>query len=278
MEISAVPCDVRIHMTPLHDRFYVGDVPAFLGLVKVLKADPEFRIRFDFGNQCLDLESMMMAGVVGIGVRLYKGAGGIFVESPTSRSDQCTLKVDSQSFLKALATLNTMSYAYLSLRTEDDAAICLDIYDAEGQCLGSGTVMTLTMDELDHEFLVTKPQDPYPYEIMVTNTGATWCTYLQAAAAETTVRYDHHKQLLIWSTSSVQSKVSLYLAVPPQSSCDVQLCLFPSVVQILRTIFQVTHQRATTMSLHEELPVRIVADLDTRGSFLRVYAGTKDDT
>jgi hypothetical protein len=265
-------------MTLLCDRFYVGDMCTFLGLVKVLKADPEFRIRFDFERECVELESMMMAGVVGIGVRLIKGSGSVFVPSPTSRSDQCTLKVDSQSFLTALAKLNAVSYAYLSLRPDDDAAICIDIYDTTGQCMGTGTVTTLTMDDSGLEFLVTGPQDPsYPYEIIVTNTGAKWCTYIQAAAMETTVRYDHLKHLLIWSTSSVQSNVSLYLAVPPQNSADVQLCLFPSVVGILRTVFQVTQKHATTVSLHEDLPVRIVAELDAHGSFLRVYAGTKDD-
>jgi hypothetical protein len=264
-------------MTLLLDRFYVGDVSGFLGLLKVLKTDPEFRLRFDFGQHCLELESMMMAGVVGVGVRLHQGEGGIFVPSPTVREDHVIFRVDSQSFLKAMTALNPLTYAYLSLRPDEDSAICIDIYDGVGQCMGSAVVNTLTLDDSDREFLVTNHHEPLSYAIKLKSTGRAWGTYLQAATTDTVIRYDSQMHVVHWETSNVHTRVSLHLGVSPQESPDVSVCLCPGVVSVLRTILQVVQKHPTTFSMHEDLPVCVTAVLDRQGSFLRVYAGTKDD-
>jgi hypothetical protein len=48
-------------------------------------------------------------------------------------------------------------------------------------------------------------------------------------------------------------------------------------LNILRGVLQVVTKYMTTLSISTELPVRLFARFDTVGSFIRVYAGTKDD-
>jgi len=261
------------------DRFYVGDMPAFLGLVKLLKADPDFMLRFDFPRQCLELESIMMAGIVAVGSRLFQGSGGIFVVSPQSRTDECLLRVDSQAFSKAISTLNQVSYAYLSLQPGEEATLCIDAYTEENVCIGSAVLNTLAFDDDHKNFtVINQAHDDLPYSIIAENLGGTWARFLQSASIETTLHYDPRLQQLQWVTHDQHTRMSLHLPISPQpATSEVQICLNPSVVTILRTVLQVTQKHSTTLAYSEDLPICLSASLDAQGSFIRIYAGTKDD-
>jgi hypothetical protein len=263
----------------LADRFYIGDVTTFMMLIKILKTDPEFCIAFDFGARRLDIESMLMAGVIGVGIRLVQGTNAIIVHSPMCRTDRVTFRMDSSAFHQAIVVLNHIPYAYMSISTnEEDDAICLYTYSKDHVNLGSAVVHSLNLEDHDTDFLVTNEdlREVLPYEVMIENPGTVWKSYIQASTIDTVIRYDNKTQRLTWETQNQQTKISLYLPVSTQYSSDIRVCLLPSVLNVLRTVVQVTSKHMTTLSISEDLPVRLFARFDTE-SFIRVYAGTKDD-
>jgi hypothetical protein len=267
-------------MALLPDRFHIGDVPSFLALVKIIKTDPEFCLCFDFGSRCVEIESMLMAGVVAVGIRLVQDTSGILAPSPITRLDRITLRVDSGAFHQAVVGLNHVPYAYMSFGlTEEDAAIGLYTYNKQHVRLGSAIVSTLNLEEHDADFLVTNEEqrEPLSYDVQVEQLGATWKAYMQSSAIDTVIRYIHEAQTIQWETKNQQTTVSLYLPVSVKNAPDVRVCILPSVLSILRSVLQVTSKQQTTLSIGEDLPVRLFAPLDTVGSFIRAYAGTKDD-
>jgi hypothetical protein len=262
------------------DRFYIGDVPKFMMLVKIIKMDPEFRICFDFTNRCLEIESMLMTGVVGIGIRLVQGTNGILVSSPIVRTDRMTLRMDSGAFHQAVLVLNHSPYAYMSISLNDDEdAICLYTYSREHVQMGSAEVHTLNLEDHDTDFLVVNDDKMavMSYEVMIEQPGEIWKSYMQASTIDTVIRYNSKTQNITWETNNHQTKIALYLPVSVVYPADVHVCLLPSVLNILRNVLQVTQKYPTTLSIGEDLPVRIFASFDTYGSFIRAYAGTKDD-
>jgi len=268
-------------MTLTPDRFYVGDVPTFLMLVKILKTDPEFCICFDFGCQRLEIESMMMSGLVAVGIRLVQGPAGIIVASPITRTDRITMRVDSNALYHTLSVLNNTQYAYMSLGLlEEDGAICIQVYSQSHVLMGSATMHTLNLEEHDTDFLVVHEETraPLSYDVIVENTGKTWRSYMQTPTVDATMRFSSKAKTISWETASPQSRICLVLpVVVGHNAPDVCICLLPVVVGVLRSVLQLTTNRMTTLSIGEDLPLRLFAPFDANGSFIRVYAGTKDD-
>lgn len=262
------------------DRFYVGNVPTFLMLVKLIKVDPEFCLNMDFGRKQLEIESMLMAGVVGVGIRLVQGPQNIIRCSSMTRTDCVTLRIDSGALYEALLVLNKTPYAYMSLGlSPDDVQLSLEIYNKEHVHMGSATINTLDLEEHDAEFVVTNEEkrDSLVYDVTIDQPGSCWRSYLQASVIDTTILYNSKTQNLTWETSNIQTKIALYMPVAVQCPTDVRVCLLPTVLTILRSVLQVTAKHVTTLSISEDLPVRLFARFDLNGSFIRVYAGTKEE-
>lgn len=263
------------------DRFYVGDVPTFLTLIKILKTDPECCVCFDFGCRRLEIESMMMAGVVAVGIRAVQGTKAIIVPSPISRTDRVTVRIDSNALFHAISILNNAPYAYMSLGLHaEENSICIHVYNQLHENLGSAFVHTLNLEEHDTDFLVVQEEKRplLPYDVTVENPGKTWRSYMQASTIDTTLRFNSKAKTITWETNNPQTRICLVLPVTAQhNSPDVRICILPSVVALLRGVLQVASNRVTTLSIGEDLPVRLFASLDTCGSFIRMYAGTKDD-
>ena len=143
-------------MSCVPDRFYLDSAAVFLQLVRILKADQEFRLALDFGKSCLQLESMLLSGVVGVGVQLVQGVGGIVRPSHLTRRDRIVLRVDSGALHQTIAALNHVPYAYMSLGlTADDVGLCVSTYTADNVLVGTGTIQTLDLADQDADFLVT---------------------------------------------------------------------------------------------------------------------------
>jgi hypothetical protein len=240
--------------------------------------DSEFCLCFDFGNRCIEIESMLMASVVGVGVRLVQCEDGIIIPSTIVRNDRITLRLDSSAFHQAIVLVNGVPYTYMrmGLNTAEDA-ICLYTYNSLHVLLSEAVVQTLNLEDQDTDFIVVAQQEDLAYEVQIEHVGATWKTYLQACTGDTVIRYTNKTQTLTWEISHQQTKVSLYLPVTVVSPTDVNVCLLPAVVNVLRNVLQITTKFTTSLSIGVDLPVRLFAPLDTHGSFIRVYAGTKDD-
>lgn len=259
------------------DRFYLGQVWTFLGVVKTLGNDPEFRIAFDFGNECVDIESMMMAGVVGVGIKFNKVPNGVFVPSPTTRTDRLTFRIDSATFLKVISTLGKLQYAYMSFHFVEDS-IVIQSYNGTHEMMGSGVVYTINMEEDDLEFVVVggKVCESLEYPVTITALGSQWKKYLQSSPNDTTLRYNSRLGKISWETKDTLSKVSLYLPVETSVKHheDVTVTFLPSVIQIIRGLF--IDRVFTTVSISEELPLHVFTNIDNGCGFIRVYAGTKE--
>ena len=259
------------------DRFYLGQVSTFLNLIKTLGHDPEFRIAFDFGKECVDLESMMMAGVVGVGIKFNKVPNGVFVPSPTTRRDRLTFRIDSVTFLKVLSTLGKLPYAYMSFHVVEDS-ILVQSYNCTHQVLGSASIHTINMEENDEDFVVVggKVCESLEYPVSITALGSQWKKYLQSSSNDTTLRYNSRLNKISWETKDVLSKVSLYLPVENQNTYheDVTVTFLPAVIQIIRGLF--LDRQHTTISMSEELPLRSLTTMDHECGFIRVYAGSKE--
>jgi hypothetical protein len=263
------------------DYFYVGNVPMFMAIIKLIKMDPEFRIAFDFSTGAIEMESMMIGGVVGLGIRLKKCADGVFVPSPTVRVDRVVFRVDTVSFFRTVVGLNQVPYAYMSLSIQD-SDILIETYRDDHVRLGTATINTLTLEEDDVAFPVTENTigANMAYEATVVQTGTMWRQYIQASTVDTMLRYDPIRKGMTVETRNQQSTMSLYLPVPGESehgvSGDVVVCLMPSVVSILRSVLQVTDKFETRVSISDDLPIMMFATLDKSGSSIRTLAGTKE--
>jgi hypothetical protein len=266
------------------NRFYFGNVSGFLSLVKLLNSDPEFRIAFDFQTQAIEIESMMMAGVIGMGIRLVKSSKGILLLSPTTRTDRVTLRVDSGAFQRTIIGINSIPYAYMCLWIDpEDVSICMETYGSDHVRISYAILSTMTLDEHDTDFLVTSNtmKDSLSYEFVVTHPGSTWRRYIQSSTVDTVLRYTAASREMAWETRNQHSTMSLYLGLDPtavSTTKDVYVCLLPSVVTVIRNVLQATDKYATVVSVSDDLPIRLFAQLDSYGSFIRVYAGTKDDS
>jgi hypothetical protein len=271
-------------MNLIDNRFYLGNVPGFLSLVKIISSDPEFRMAFDFGAKSIEFESMMMAGVIGLGIRLVKSTKGIIVPSPTTRTDRVTLRVDSGAFQRTLVSINSIPYSYMCIWIDpEEVSICIETYGSDQVRISYAIMSTMTLDEHDTDFLVTTNtmKDSLQYDFMVDHPGGTWRRYLQASAVDTVLRYTASKHEMTWETRNQHSTMSLYMTLNPttiNAKEDIYVCLLPSVVTILRTVLHATDKHSTIVSISDDLPIRLFSRLDTCGSFIRVYAGTKDDS
>jgi hypothetical protein len=262
------------------NRYYVGYVDSFIQIMKLVRSDPEFRIRFDFQNHSMDIECLLMSGIVGIGIHLVKGVGSILVPSPVTREDVVTIRVNSNSFLSVFVKLMSLSYAYLSIWTKENE-LCIEIYDGDHKVLGSGCVNTLTLEDGDDDFMIIEEEsrEKLEYPIQESRPGSLWKTYFHAGTDEDTIiRCDVNQSCLTWTTRTTLTKICLNMnLVTSSSTVPVLVCILPSVVQQLKQIITVTAKQETTLSLCTELPIRMFTVLDTNGSFIRVYAGTKED-
>jgi hypothetical protein len=228
----------------------------------------------------MEIESMIMAGVVGLGIRLVSGNMGIIVPSAATRVDRVTLRIDSNAFYQSVVAINRLAYAYMSMGvSEEEDSICLYTFDKHHVQLASAVVHTLTLEEQDMEFLVTNEdrREPMLYDITVEHPGETWKSYLQASTIDMVIHYFHETQTIRWETNNLQSKIALYMSVSVACTKNVSVCLLPAVLNILRGVLQTTGKHKTQVSIGEDLPIRLFTSLDDNGSFIRVYAGTKDE-
>ena len=260
------------------DRFYLDNAAVFLQLVRILKADQEFRMALDFGKSCLQLESMLLSGVVGVGVQLVQCVGGIVRPSLLTRRDRVVLRVDSGALYQTVVALNHVPYTYLSLGlTADDVGLCVSTYAAEHVVLGTGTVQTLDLAEQDADFLVTADALQLHYPLCLEHPGHTFKKYLSTGTIDTVLHYRPLSRSMTWVTSNQQTRIELYMTVSSQCQDEVRICLLPAVTGLVQQFLQVAAQLPTQLALSNDLPVRLWIPLDRHGSFIRVYAGTKDD-
>ena len=260
------------------DHFGIGDVAGFLRIVRLLKVDSEFCLAFDFGLHHLEIQSMALGGVVGIGIHLVQSSVGILEPSPFVRSDRVVLRIDSGILYQTLLVLNKIEYERLSIGVNvDDDTIEVNIYDADCVKVGSATINTLQLNEHDTDFIIIKENQLFSYETTLCQSGKQWRTYLQPTTIDLTMIYNGTSKQLTWETRNTQSKIVLYMQTQCQASGDVRVCVLPAVIEVLRSLLQVTETHATTLSIRDDKPICMYSTLDTSGSFIRVYAGTKDD-
>ena len=260
------------------DRFYLGDVPGFLAIIKLLTKDTEFCVAFDHAHNRIDLQAIMLAGAVGTGVRLCKHPGGIIVPSGCKRSDRCVLRVDSMALLRALVCLGKCQYAYMALWVNDND-IHIDAYTSEHDAAGSAVVHTLTVEDSDGDFSIVDGSMPaLAYPVTVTQCANEWKRYM-GAKGEMGILFDHRHGRLCWTTRETLSRVVVHMPIrePSGHDQDIQLCLLPAVLEILRNVLQVAGGNPLAVSLSDDLPLKMRAQLDDSGSFMLVYAGTKDE-
>ena len=273
------------HITLHPDRFYVGDIQTFLKLVKLLKCDPECLLAFDFGTRCLEFESMMMAGVVAVGVRLKQCPGGIIVRSPVQRVDRVVMRIDTAALYSAAMGVSAIPYAFMSIAVAaDGASIQMTTFDKTNRVMGDVRVCTLDKhDSDDGDFPIVNAQtggQPLVYDVSATHDGPTWRRYLHTPTVDTVIHYDGPMKRLVWGTNSGQTRLSLYMSGTSVTSTytgDIRICVLPSVTALLRTALQTTGKSPVTLSMSDDLPIRLVSPLDSAGSLLRMYAGTKED-
>jgi hypothetical protein len=265
------------------NRFYVGHVDSFIQIMKLVRNDPEFRIRMDFGLESMDIECLLMSGIVGIGIHLVKGEGAILVPSPVTRDDVVTIRVNSNSFLSVFVKLMSLSYAYISIWIKENE-LGIDTYDRDHNLLGSGCVRTLTLEDGDEDFMIIdeESREVLHYPIQETRLGSIWKTYFHAGTDEDTIiQYDMKQSQITWTTNTTLTRICLVMKMTgttqSRSMIPMQVCILPSVVQQLKQVIAVTCKNETTLSLCTELPLRMFTILDTNGSFIRVYAGTKEE-
>lgn len=263
------------------DRFYVGDIQTFLKLLKLLKCDPECCLAFDFGTRCIEFESFAMAGIVAVGVRLVQCTGGILVRSPVTRTDRVVMRIDTAALFAASMGLSAIPYAYMSIGiTADEDNIQMSAFDKAHTLLGKARVCTLDKHATDGDFPIVNDQtggQSLVYQVSAKQDGTTWRRYLHAPTVDTLIHYDGSMKRIVWGTNNNQTQLSLYMPVTSTHVGDIHIGLLPSVTALLRTALQTTGKTLVTLSISDDLPVRLVASLDTSGSVLRMYAGTKED-
>lgn len=262
------------------DRFYIGKVPIFLGVVKLMTQDKEFRIAFDFANKVLEMESMMMGGVVAAGVQLPQAPGGVLVPSPVTRSDRVTLRVDGGSLVRAMVALGRCKYAYISITVAEESEIHLEAFGSTHETLGSAKIDSLTLEEHDTEFPVAQNTlgASLEYPVEVTYSASVWKNYFPAGKQGLTVRYAHARQHLAVETRDTLTRVSLLLKLPKKvhHAEDVSATLVPAVVAIVRNVL-IVPDAPLTLLLHPQLPIQLHLDLGVGEGCVRMYAGTKEE-
>jgi hypothetical protein len=236
---------------------------------------------FDHVQNRIDMQSMMLAGVVGTGIRLEKGPSSILAPSTMSDSSIYTLKVDSVSFLHVFVRLVKSGYTFISMHVTDGTSICMEAFNAEHTIIGSGIVNTLAVDNDECTFMITNADKMMimDYAVSITRKWEQWKPYFQASSTEDTfIGYDGTGKVT-WTTKSDMSTISLYThlsQVERPVSEMINICIVPSVVHLIRIIFQLSDKKNTRLSLSDDLPVRIFSPFDDNGSFIRMFAGTKD--
>ena len=264
------------------DRFRIADVSAFMSLIKILRNDNEFHIRFDHTNGHIDIESMMMAGIVAVGIHIIPSDSGMFTCHNMTRNTIDTFRVDSAGFLRVFVRLFKLKHEYFQLYVVDDTSICIEcIHD--NMVVGSGTINTLDVDGDDSElFRITQDEMDMSFSLCMTRKWSEWKPFFQATMSEdTTISYTAGMDKLVWTTADITSKIMMNSRVDgkEQNSCSsVDVCILPSIVRLVRNIMQFSDKSDTTVSLDTELPLSIYSRMDTmtNGGFIRILAGTKE--
>jgi hypothetical protein len=265
----------------MQNQFCIGDINAFLAILKILRHDNEFTIRFDHTNGHVDIESMMLASVVAVGIHLVPGISNVFTESIMTKQSVDVFKIDSAAFLRVFIRLYKIKHTDIRIYVVDDVSICIEsFYDTLK--VGSGVISTVDMNtEEAGLFQITKSDEEIgmSYLFSIIRTWKDLSPFFQASTSEETkIAYVANSDQLTWTSSSDDNSINLYshLNNIERTNENMRVCLLPSVVQLIRTVFQFTEKRETRLSLDSELPVCMFTKLSDDGSFIRLFAGTKE--
>ena len=263
------------------NRFIISNIGGFLSLLKILRNENEFTIRFNHGNGHIDIESMMLASVVAVGLHFVPGENNMFTFSNSSMTDYKinTLRIDSATFLRVFVRLYKIKHTRIQLHVLEETSLCIECFDGDMK-VGSGTVNSIDIDSTDSEyFQILQPDMCMSYTIIISRKWTELSPLFQASSTEeTTVSYKGSSDKLSWTSKDDSSVVTLYtdLSEKERSVESVEICLLPSVVKLVRTILQFVEKRSITLSLSTELPLFSEASMDDSGSFIRLFAGTKE--
>lgn len=261
------------------NRFRISNINAFLSILKILRNENEFTIRFDHGNGHVDIESMMLASVVAVGIHFVPGDNSMFTCSMMTTETKNTLRIDSATFLRVFVRLYKIKHTLIQLYVSDDTSLCIECFDGDRK-VGSGIVNTIDIDMNDSElFQIIQPDMDMSYSVKMSKKWTELSPFFQASSTEeTTISYTANSDRLVWKSKDDSSQVVLYtdLTESERAQENVQICVLPSVVKLVRTVLQFVEKLPITLSLSTELPLYAHAVIDSDGSFIRVFAGTKE--
>lgn len=261
----------------MESTFFIGDAPKFLAVLNLFKGDAEFRIRFNYDDGSIDLEAILLSGVVGIGVRLVpEGPCGILVKSCAlePRSVPLVVSLETHTVTKTLTLLCKRPSAYMSIHGETEN-ITIRAFEQDDICIAQSIIHTVVRNEEEEvEFKIFSTVMEYP--VTHTMLGQRWREYLPDG--EVCIRYESVARRFVFRLIDVLSTIELYLpATTPQvTTTDAQVTMLPEVSKLLKQVVSVCPREEVTVCLDTELPVFIHVPLGTAGA-IRMYLGTKED-
>jgi hypothetical protein len=254
--------------------FFIGDAPKFLNILSLFKGDAEFRMRLNYHDGSMDLEAVLLSGVVAIGVRLIpEGPEGVLVRSKALRARPTPLAVslETQTVTKTLALLCKRPSAYMSI-SGDVESIVIRAYDADETCSAQSTICTVVRnDEEDVEFKIFDTE--LSYQVTHTMAGTRWKDYLPEG--EVCIRHEALSSRFVFRLVDVLSTTEMYLpSILPHT--DVQITMLPEVAKLLRQSVAVCPREQVTIGMDTDLPVFLHVPIGTGGA-LRMFLGTKEE-
>jgi hypothetical protein len=259
----------------IESTFYIGDAPKFLSILNLFKGDAEFRLRFNYDDGTMDLEAILLSGIVGIGIKLVpEGPEGILVQSSLLRSRPVPLIVslETQTITKTLALMCKRPSAYMSIYG-DTENVTISAYEHDDTCIAQSIIHTIARNEEEEvEFKIFATEMVYP--VTHTMVGLRWKEYLPDG--EVCIRHEGVARRFVFRVTDVLSTVELYL---PSSLPlpDVQITMLPEVSRLFKQTVSINVKENVTVCLDTDLPVFIQVPLGAAGA-LRMYLGTKEDS
>jgi hypothetical protein len=254
--------------------FYIGDASKFLNILNLFKGDAEFRMRLNYHDGSMDLEAVLLSGVVAIGVRLLpEGPEGVLVRSSALRSRPTPLVVclETQTVTKTLALLCKRPSAYMSISGNVESVV-IRAYDADESCSAQSTICTVVRneeEEVDFKIFDTE----LSYQVTHSMSGTRWKDYLPEG--EVCIRHEALSSRFVFRLVDVLSTIELYLpSTLPHT--DVQITMLPEVAKLLRQTVSIFLRENVTIGMDTELPVFLHVPIGTGGA-LRMFLGTKEE-
>jgi hypothetical protein len=253
--------------------FFIGDTAKFLNVLNLFKGDAEFRLRLNYDDGSIDLEAILMSGIIAIAAHIVpEEADGILVYSPLLRSRPIPLVVclETQTITKTLTLLCKRPSAYMSIHG-DTEKIVIRAYDHDDSCTAESTINTIVRnDEEDVEFKIFSTE--LEHAVTHTMVGNRWKDFLPDG--EVNIRHESIAKRFVFRLVDVLCTTELYLPSTLPLG-DVNVTMLPEVVKLFKQVVTVCPREEVTVCLDSNLPVFINVPLGSGG--LRVYLGTKED-